>query len=52
MTTREVSFLCNCGNEITVKVTEDEEYNIVCPECGQEYRFTGASLLRWGSRSS
>ncbi len=52
MTTNDVSFLCNCGNEIIVKVTADEEYRIVCPKCGQEYRFTGASALRWGSRSA
>ncbi len=52
MTTNEVSLLCNCGNEIIVKVTADEEYSIVCPKCAQEYRFTGASALRWGSRSA
>ncbi len=52
MTTNEVSLLCNCGNEIIVKVTADEEYSIVCPKCGQEYRFTGASALRWGGSRS
>ncbi len=51
MTTNEVSFVCNCGEEITVKVTADDEYNVVCPKCGQEYRFTGASVLRWRSQS-
>jgi len=53
MTTNNVSFVCNCGEEITVEVAApDDEYNVVCPKCGQEYRFTGASVLRWGSQSA
>ncbi len=51
MTRSKVSFLCNCGEEILVEVKGDEEYNVVCPKCGQEYRFTGGSVLRWGSES-
>jgi DNA-directed RNA polymerase subunit M/transcription elongation factor TFIIS len=51
MATNDVSFLCNCGEEIVVKVAADDEYTVVCPKCGQEYRFTGASVLRWASRS-
>jgi Zn finger protein HypA/HybF involved in hydrogenase expression len=51
MSTSEVSFVCNCGEEIKVKVVAEEEYTVVCPKCGQEYRFTGASVLRWGSDS-
>jgi redox-regulated HSP33 family molecular chaperone len=51
MTTNEVSFVCNCGEEITLKVTAGDEYNVSCPKCGQEYRFTGASVLRFGSQS-
>jgi len=44
---RQVSFVCNCGEEILMEVKPDEEYNVVCPKCGQEYRFFGQSVLRW-----
>jgi len=47
MAQEDVSFMCNCGEEIAVKVQAEEEYVVVCPKCGQEYRFTGASVLRW-----
>lgn len=51
MATSQVSFMCNCGEEILVEVKPDDEYTVVCKKCGQEYRFTGASVLRWGSQS-
>jgi predicted RNA-binding Zn-ribbon protein involved in translation (DUF1610 family) len=51
MSASEVSFVCNCGEEIKLRVVAEEEYTVVCPKCGQEYRFTGASVLRWGSSS-
>jgi hypothetical protein len=51
MATDEVSFVCNCGEEIVLKVAAEEEYTVVCPKCSQEYRFTGASVLRWGTGS-
>ncbi len=49
MATSRVSFLCNCGEEIMIEVKGDDEYVVVCSKCGQEYRFTGASVLRWAS---
>ena len=48
----EVSFMCNCGHEIKLQVIPEDEYTIVCPKCGQEYRFSGASVLRWQSASN
>jgi len=30
-----------------MEVKPDEEYNVVCPKCAQEYRFFGSSVLRW-----
>ena len=47
----DVSFLCNCGEEIKMSVEPEEQYEVNCPKCGQEYRFTGASVLRWQSAS-
>jgi len=48
----DVSFLCNCGEEIKMMSVEPEqEYEVVCQKCGQEYRFTGASVLRWQTSS-
>jgi len=41
-----VSFTCNCGNEIEMMVEPQEEYEVKCEKCGQDYRFIGASLLR------
>lgn len=49
--TNKVSFVCNCGDEITVEVIPDQENEVVCSKCGQEYRFFGQSALRWGSSS-
>ena len=46
----EVSFPCNCGEEIKLEVVAEEEYEIVCPRCGQEYRFSGSSVLRWSAQ--
>jgi DNA-directed RNA polymerase subunit M/transcription elongation factor TFIIS len=46
-----VSFVCNCGDEITVEVKPDEENDVVCPKCGQEYRFFGQSVLRFRDSS-
>ncbi|MBO0887962.1 hypothetical protein J2P12_02565 [Candidatus Bathyarchaeota archaeon] len=51
MSDNQVSFMCNCGEEVVVRVREDEDYSVVCVKCGQEYRFSGASVLRWGPRS-
>jgi DNA-directed RNA polymerase subunit RPC12/RpoP len=45
----QVSFVCNCGEEILMNVKADEEYNVVCPKCGQDYRFFGHTVLRWKS---
>ena len=45
----EISFLCNCGEEIRLRVEAEEEYTVVCPRCEQEYRFSGSSVLRWKS---
>jgi len=49
LTESQVSFVCNCGEEIVIEVKSDEEYNVVCAKCGQEYRFFGQSVLRWKS---
>jgi transcription elongation factor Elf1 len=49
LTESQVSFVCNCGEEILMEVKPDEEYNVVCSKCGQEYRFFGQSVLRWKS---
>lgn len=49
LTEGRVSFVCNCGEEIVVEVKAEEEYNVVCSKCGQEYRFFGGSVLRWKS---
>jgi hypothetical protein len=46
-----VSFVCNCGNEITVDVNPDQENEVECAKCGQEYRFFGQSVLRFRSSS-
>jgi len=46
-----VAFTCNCGDEIMVEVTPDRENEVVCPKCGQEYRFFGQSVLRFGAVS-
>jgi hypothetical protein len=46
-----VSFVCNCGDEITVDVNPDQENEVVCSKCGQEYRFFGQSVLRFRSSS-
>ena len=49
MTESQVSFVCNCGEEILMEVNPDEEYNVACPKCGQEFRFFGHTVLRWKS---
>jgi len=49
LTDGQVSFVCNCGEEIVMAVSAEEEYNVACPKCGQEYRFFGQSVLRWKS---
>jgi hypothetical protein len=51
MAESQVSFVCNCGEEIVLEVKPDEEYNVVCPKCAQEYRFFGHTVLRWRSES-
>jgi hypothetical protein len=45
----QVSFVCNCGEEIVMSVKAEEEYNVVCAKCGQDYRFFGHTVLRWKS---
>src|SRR6266571_9030405 len=35
--------------EIVMEVKAEEEYNVACSKCGQEYRFFGQSVLRWKS---
>ena len=42
-----VEFTCNCGNEIKVTVDPDNENEVRCEKCGQDYRFYGRSALRW-----
>ncbi len=46
-----VTFVCNCGDEITVEVNPDQENEVVCSKCGQEYRFFGQSVLRFRGNS-
>jgi hypothetical protein len=46
-----VTFVCNCGDEITVEVDPDQENEVVCAKCGQQYRFFGQSVLRFRSSS-
>jgi hypothetical protein len=46
-----VTFVCNCGDEITVEVVPDQENEVVCAKCGQEYRFFGQSVLRFRTGS-
>jgi hypothetical protein len=46
-----VAFVCNCGDEITVEVKPDQENEVVCSKCGQEYRFFGQSVLRFRTSS-
>lgn len=43
----QVSFVCNCGEEIVVEVDPDNENEVTCQKCGQQYRFFGHSVLRW-----
>ncbi len=47
MSENRVSMMCNCGEEIVVEVKPDEENEVVCQKCGQQYRFFGRSVLRW-----
>ena len=42
-----VSLMCNCGEEIVVVVDPDQENEVTCQKCGQQYRFFGRSVLRW-----
>jgi len=51
MSQNQVSFLCNCGEEILVEVKPDEDNELKCPKCGQEYRFFGRSVLRFRTES-
>ncbi len=46
-----ITFVCNCGDEILVEVNPDQENDVVCPKCGQQYRFFGQSVLRFRSGS-
>jgi predicted RNA-binding Zn-ribbon protein involved in translation (DUF1610 family) len=46
-----VTFVCNCGDEIIVEVIPDQENEVVCAKCGQQYRFFGQSVLRWSGDS-
>lgn len=46
-----VTFVCNCGDEIIVEVNPDQENEVVCAKCGQEYRFFGQSVLRFRGNS-
>ena len=46
-----ITFVCNCGDEITVDVNPDQENEVVCSKCGQQYRFFGQSVLRFRSSS-
>jgi hypothetical protein len=47
-----VTFVCNCGDEITVEVDPDRENEVVCSKCGQQYRFFGQSVLRFRTSST
>ena len=51
MSENKVTFVCNCGDQITVEVDPDKENEVVCPKCGQQYRFFGQSVLRFRSSS-
>jgi hypothetical protein len=51
LSTNKVTFVCNCGDEITIEVVPDQENEVVCAKCGQEYRFFGQSVLRFGGNS-
>lgn len=42
-----VEFTCNCGNEIRITVDPDNDNEVRCEKCGQDYRFFGRSALRW-----
>ncbi len=46
MSENRVSMMCNCGEEIIVEVNPDEENEVTCQKCGQQYRFFGRSVLR------
>ncbi len=46
-----ITFVCNCGDEIVVEVNPDQENEVVCSKCGQQYRFFGQSVLRFRSSS-
>ncbi len=52
MSQNRVAFVCNCGEEIAVEVRPDEENEVKCSKCGQEYRFFGQSVLRFGQGSA
>lgn len=52
MSSNNVAFVCNCGEEIVVEVQADQENEVVCPKCGQQYRFFGQSVLRWAGDSN
>ncbi len=41
-----ISMMCNCGEEIIVEVEPDQENEVTCQKCGQQYRFFGRSVLR------
>ena len=51
LTGNEVTFVCNCGDEIKVEVDPDHENEVVCSKCGQQYRFFGQSVLRFRTSS-
>ena len=51
LTENRVTFVCNCGDEITVEVNPDQENEVVCSKCGQQYRFFGQSVLRFRTSS-
>ncbi len=51
LSTNKVTFVCNCGDEIRVEVNPDQENEVICSKCGQEYRFFGQSVLRFRSSS-
>jgi hypothetical protein len=51
LSANKVTFVCNCGDEITVEVNPDQENEVVCSKCGQQYRFFGQSVLRFRNSS-